>query len=293
MQPIQPYRHEGNLPSGQTVQYAGPVQIRGNVESGGLIIATGDIEIQGDVMNARVKSSGGSVTVRGVVKGVTTQVYAMQDVNARMVYNATIKSGRDIRVHDIAVDAHLVARNTVQLDKDDGVIEGGEIEAGVDILSGVVGNSHEATTVVKLTNFRQSELYNRLAALQREIMEATRQMSELEKYIEVIRILGNKVISLPPEKKQDLALRVKRYNEFKAKIAELEREAARIQEQNANEDELDRTIIVRKEIHPGVYVYIDRAKLLVQERFKRVILYKKGIIIIGDYDEFMKRKKYF
>lgn len=63
-------------------------------------------------------------------------------------------------------------------------------------------------------------------------------------------------------------------------------------EADKSSDDLDRVIIAKQSIFGGVTVTIDRSVSLIQESYEKVILYKKGIIIVGNFDEFMNRKKF-
>ena len=185
-----------------------------------------------------------------------------------------------------------MAKKSIHMEKGEGRIEGGEIEAGLEIIANMIGNPKKKVTSVKLTNFRQADLYGFLINYEKEYGDLSRQIGQLEKIIEVIRIIGARVTSLPLEKKQELALKVKQYNELLVKKSKLDEEKKSYLEAEKVNNELDRVIIAKQSIYGGVSVSIDRSTSLIQEEYENVILYKKGIIIIGNFDEFMNRKKF-
>ncbi len=275
----------------QILRHDGALLIRGNAETGSDITATDDIEIDGDVKNARVRSLRGSVTVRGAVSGASAQVQAGGNIQAREVRNSTLKAAGTITVSKRAQDARLSARQSVAVETEEGVIEGGEAVAGRDILANIIGSRSRVQTAVKLVNFKQSELYAFVLRHEQEIGDLRRSMEKLDKTIAVIRLLGEKVILLPPDKKQELALKVRDYNALKERLTRLESEKSRLQGESRTGGDLERTVIARQVLHEGSIVTIDNAQLPIQKDFKRAILYKKGIIIIADYDDFMRRKK--
>ncbi|OHD56272.1 MAG: hypothetical protein A2Y33_00445 [Spirochaetes bacterium GWF1_51_8] len=285
---------EGNVTAEMNhIEHDGPLTIKGDIESGSFIVATGDIHVIGEVQNSKVKSIKGNITIEAGIAGVNSIVYANGgEVRTKYVYNSTVKSETDIHIMESAIDAHLIAKRSLFVFDGEGKIEGGETEAGIDIVANLVGNNTGVSTVVKISDFKQRELFAQLTRLDYQIKEITDQMSHLEKFIEVIRLLGNKVITLPMEKKQDLALKVKKYNELKVQMEKLREERGKLSIEQKNDDELERTIIVRQYLFSGVYVYMDKAKLPIQHTYSNVILYKRGIIIVGDYDKFMHRKKY-
>ncbi len=274
------------------IQHEGAVLIKGNVESNCMIVANQDIEIIGDAVGSKIKSLYGSVIVRGGIKGISSTVTAGQNVEAQYVQNANIKAYGNITIMDYADEAHMTAKKSIHIEKGEGRIEGGEIEAGQEIIANEIGSPKKTNTTVKLTNFHQADLYGFLIKYEKEAAELSKQIQQLEKIIEVIKILGARVVTLPLEKKQELAAKVKLYNELIARKSRLEDEKKALYDSEKNNDELDRVIIAKQSIFEGVSVCIDRVSNLIQSKFEKVILYKKGIIIVGNFDEFMKRKKY-
>jgi uncharacterized protein len=274
------------------VRHEGAILVKGNVEPDCIIVSEQDIEIIGDVFNSKVRSENGNVTVRGGIRGVSSFVFAGQDVQAQYAQNASIKAYGNITVSDFAFDSRIMAKKSVRIEKGEGRLEGGDTEAGLEIITNSIGNPKKKPTSVKLTNFRQSDLYGFLLKFEKEYGELSRQIAGLEKIIEVIKIIGSKVTSLPLQKKQELAAKVQQYNESLLKRLKLEDEKKSLLEAEKSSDELDRVIIAKQSIFSGVTVTIDRSVSQIQESYEKVILYKKGIIIVGNFDEFMNRKKF-
>ncbi len=274
------------------IEHDGPLTIHGDVESNSVIIATSDILITGNVFNSKIKSLKGGIRIEGGIKGLSSLIHATGEIFAKFVYNATLKSESNIIIRDLAVDAHLITKKSILFEKGEGVVEGGELEAGSDIIANSIGNAQETTTIIKIANFKQREVMSQMLRLDKKISEIKTEINHLSKFIDIIKILGKKVVTLPIEKKQDLALKVKRFQELQQILEKTQYEREVLISKNEEIDELERTVIARKLIYQGVYVYIDETKLLIQHKYENVILYKRGIIIIGDYDQFMHRKKY-
>jgi uncharacterized protein (DUF342 family) len=273
------YDQEGNL------------IIHGNINKQVQITVTEDIEVFGDINEGKIKSLKGNVFVRGNIKGINTHIQAGKDIEAISVHQATLKAMRNINVLSHSESARLLARNSIKNENGEGIMSGGEIEAGTDIIAQYIGSDKSTATALKLTNFRQAELFIFLKKYEAEIAGINKQLEELSKLIQVIKILGNKVIQLPLEKKQELALKIKKYNELNLRLGSIETEKANLYDKNNSLQDVDRSIIARKTLYAGVTAMIDKAQITIKENFNRVILYKKGIIIVGDYDEFMRRKK--
>lgn len=274
------------------IEHDGSLTVHGDVESNSVIIATDDILIMGNVFNAKIKSLKGKIRIEGGVKGLSSIIHAQEDISVKFVYNATLKSENNIIIKDISVDAHLITKKSVFAKDGSGTIEGGELEAGVDIIANNIGSTQGSTTLVKISNFKQRNLMSQILRIDNKIKEIETEISQLSKFIDIIKILGKKVVTLPLAKKQDLALKVKKFQQLTEEVEKIKSQKELLNTESKEIDELERTVIVRNHIHQGVYVYIDESKLLIQHKYKNVILYKRGIIIIGDYDQFMHRKKY-
>jgi hypothetical protein len=282
----------GTVTSGSPpIQHDGAVLIKGNVEPDCLVVANQNIEILGDVVSSQIKSLYGSVIVRGGIKGSSASVSAGENIETQYIQNATVKAYGNIIIHDNIIDAKIMAKNSIHMEKGTGKIEGGETEAGIEIIANLIGNPKKTTTFVKLTNFRQADLYSFLINYEKESAALSKQIEELEKIIQVIKILGSRVVDLPLEKKQELAMKVKLYNEMIEKRKKLD-ENKNLMVTSDREIEIDRFIIAKQSIFGGVTVSIDRTESLIQKEYNNVILYKKGIIIIGNFEEFMNRKKF-
>lgn len=276
----------------QSIHHEGALLIRGNAENGSFIEATDDIQIDGDILNSKVRSINGSVFVKGGIKGPTAVVQAGKDIEARLAHQSSLKAVRNIRLKKMAVEAQINAKNSVAIDQEEGLIDGGDIQAGKDIVANTIGGQNKAGTSVRLVNYGQTEAYAALLKREKETEEISKQIESLEKVIKVIRLLGDKVVMLPPEKKQDLAIQIKKYNELKGRLTGIDAEKQKIRDEKENARELDRAIIAKQTLREGVKVAIDNATLTIQKDFKNVILYRKGIVVIAEFDEYMRKKKY-
>lgn len=275
------------------LEHYGDLIIQGNVEAGASVKAKGNITISGHIYNAKVTSLEGNITVNDAVKGSQAQVQALQgSITCLYIQNAALKAEKNIIVNGMIIDGHIISKSSVFVQTREGNIEGGQIEAGLDIVVHNLGSSNNNNTEVRISDFRQRELYNHLLNLESQIKILKSDRSQLDKYIQVIRILGKKVIHLPVAKKQELAEKVQQFQSLTLKIQELENIKARLFQPDEDKDELERSIIVRGQVFPGTRVFIDKARLEIQQVHKNIILYKRGIIIVGDYDQFMHRKKY-
>ncbi|NPV38371.1 MAG: DUF342 domain-containing protein [Brevinematales bacterium] len=282
----------GIPPHSQPMVFNEDVEIRGNVGAGNHIEARGNIVIIGDVEQSKVFSHEGSITVHGLVIGYQTSLVSDGDIVVHTVRSATLRARKTITILYEAVEAHLIAKETILCKEGKGAIVGGSAEAGLEIETKFLGNEKGFYTTAKLTNFKQSEMFLRSQKLAEMEKKLTAEKEKYEKTIQIIRILGEKVKQLPLAKKQELAQQVKTYQHLSLQISQIQQERKQLWELSQKQSELERTIIIHDTIYENVSLAIDNQKLDVTSRYHNVIVYKKGILILGDFDEYMKRKKY-
>ncbi len=284
--------HEGDI-SGSSFSFPGRVGITGSVRAGAVVHAGGDIVIRGSVEAGLVESSGGGVYIDGEIHGPGAVVRAFGDVKARVIRDAEVESLASVYVPDMIFRSAVRARNLIEMKDGDGIVEASYAEAGMEITirsAGSVSSGMDPTTLV-LENFRQKELFELSMIYEQRLTQKTARIAELEKVISVIRILGGRIVNLDPAKKADLALKVKEYQELKQQVVEILRERDLVVVEREKSGGKMRSITSSGDVFSGVEVRIDNARVVVNRRYKNVIFYKSGIVIIGDLDAFMQRKR--
>lgn len=284
--------YEGDV-TATSLSFPGRVEITGSVRAGGVVHAGGDVVIRGMIEGGCVESSGGGVYVDGPVQGPDAIVRAFGDIKTRSIRDAEVESLASVYVSDMIFRSSVRARNLIEMKNGDGIVEASYAEAGMEITvrsAGSVSSGMSGTTLV-LENFRQKELFELSMIYEQRLAQKTARIAELEKVISVIRILGGRIVNLDPAKKSDLALKVKEYQELKQQVGEILRERDLVVAERNKSGGKMRSITSSGEVFPGVEVRIDNARVMVNRRYRNVIFYKSGIVIIGDLDAFMQRKR--
>ena len=276
------------------LRYKGRVLVHGSVLSGAQLHADGDIIIRGRIEDSHVQSTGGGVYADQGIIGEDTVVRAFGDVKAPLIRGANVDCFGSLYVRDIIFQADVRAKNIVEMKKGGGIIEASRVAAGMEISVRSIGSREvdpDNRTVITLENSRQKELFEISLIFEQKLRQKSGRITELQKVIEVIRIIGDKVATLSSEKRQELALKVKEYNDLRQQITEIMKEKERVLMERDRTNKVLRSIVATSEVYPGVEVKIDNAGVTVNKLYKNVIFYKSGIVIIGDLDAFMKRKR--
>ncbi len=273
------------------IKHNGSIVINGSV-LGGNVRATGDIVIEGAIIDGNVNSSAGGITVRQGIEGESSQIEAFGDIRTEYCHggNVVSKNG-SVYIKTLLTNSKVVAKNLVHCDMSEGAIERATVEAGIEIIANRVGNNKHAPTYVTLTNERQQEMFELMLVYEHKLREKKKRLEKLSKVIKIIRLLGEKVVALPPQKKEQLAIQVQEYNKIKNEIIQTNEEKRKVVQKNQELKKYTRAIIIKKTVHPRVQVMIDKLKHSVVHTFEKVIFYKSGIIIMGDLDQYKLRQR--
>ncbi len=99
------------------------------------------------------------------------------------------------------------------------------------------------------------------------------------------------MVTLPQHKKEELAKQVNEYNSIRKEIADMNNEKNKVLKRNKEIKMYTRAIIVNETVFPQVSITIDKSHHNVRRKFKKVIFYKTGMIIMGDLDQFKLRQR--
>lgn len=265
--------------------------VKGSV-LGGSIISTSDIIIHGTVLDGNLITSGGNITVAQGIEGDASNIEAFGDIHCNYSHggNITSKNG-SVYVKNRVSNCTIIAKNLVHVKDGDGVIEKSTVEAGIEVISNLLGNEDKDPTYIILSNQRQQELFELILIYDQKLKDKKKRMAKLLKVIQIIKLLGEKVSKLPPKKREELALQVKEYNQIKREIMQTNEEKNKVIKRNNEIKMYTRAIIVNETVHPQVKIIIDKLEHSVVNKYKKVIFYKTGMIIMGDLDQFKLRQR--
>lgn len=214
-----------------SLNFNGFITIKGTVKDGFSVTAKNDISILSDMgigATGKILSLEGSIYIKGGVNGRgTTIVEAQKDVYTKYCNEAKITAGGKIDIGFYSMDSELTAQR-VLLDKKNGRVLGGRINAETQIVAGVVGNKYEKKTEINVNGF------DRLT-MKKEFQELLQNYKKLLKYAEDLKteidIYSFKFsINESREYIHDYNLQLKKYEEIMDEIAELDRKRLILQQ---------------------------------------------------------------
>lgn len=249
------------------IEFNGSVYIKGSIGEGSVVQATGDILVDGYTEAAVLQAGGDIVLKKGNNAGKKGLIKAAGDVMGSFFENSNIEAGQDIRAN-YCLNSTLNAGKTVEISGRNGMLTGGNIQAGQSVLAYYIGNAAAVPTIISVG--KEENHLDEKAALVARRKEANREITLLK------RALSDFREKTTPETRNNNPVYLKIENAIYTK----EKDLKEITEQEAKlEQEAEKTkaakVVVQGTIYQGVLVDINGAKWKAKEA-SNVILRKKG-----------------
>jgi uncharacterized protein (DUF342 family) len=228
----------GNIPANITVEAGGGVIVKGNVAEG-----------------CYISSKTGAIFIKGFVYGTGNhhvQLYAKQKISVDGAAHATIKTDGDFITEGNVIDVTIEAKGEVNIK---GMVVRGRINTGARAILGECGNKEGEPVTVTAIPLEAQEITQGLLKIDSQTEELSREKTELQNVIDLIKKLGGNVQQLPEDKKIELANGVKRFKGIAEEIIALTSRKSELMD-NMKQILVLRRIIVHREIYPNVKIQI-------------------------------------
>jgi len=244
----------------------GSIVIRGAVKAGFTVRAADDVEIMETVDGGTV-IAGGNVQVRkGILGHGDSKVTAGGSLKARFIENGRVEAGKDV-VADAIMHSQIVAGGNVIMEGKKGLIVGGLVRAGQDVIAKTIGSYLTTPTYVEAGV--RPELRIMYTETVAAIAERKANVDKVDKAVKLLVKLEKTIGQLPAEKGLML-------DRLKETLTHLGRELVSLEERLA-ETEAEITagkgrVGASGTIYPGVTVTIGRNNLPIRDERRFVVL---------------------
>ncbi|WP_036746152.1 DUF342 domain-containing protein [Paenibacillus sp. UNC451MF] len=246
------------------IDFVGSVVIRGNVLSGFKIKASGDIRITGSVDGADLEAEGSIEISAGILGHNKAIIRAGKRVKSSFIQDATVIA-EEIFVTQSIMHSNIRASKNVVVKGTKGLIVGGIIQSGENVVARTIGNSMSTATVIEVGVL--PELRNELVQLRVQLRAVNENFDKTEKALALLDQLAA-VGQLSPDK---VAMRIK-LNHTKKQIGE---EQAGCKErifeiERSLEDSDKAKVEVVSTIYSGVKIVIGRYTKFIKDHVSHV-----------------------
>lgn len=143
------------------ITFGGSVTIKGIVKDSFSVMAKHDIAILGEMGIGAVDkiiSQEGSIYIKGGVYGKgTATIEAAKNVYVKYCNECTIFAGEDINIGYYSLDCNLSAKS-ISLDPMRGKLIGGNANAWVQVIAGIIGNKSDKKTKINVQGFDRNKI---------------------------------------------------------------------------------------------------------------------------------------
>lgn len=169
-------------PGTGSITFEGAVKILGTIHDGYSVTATEDISVEGNegITNAKmIYSTAGDIYIKGGVFGSDeTTIEAKGNIYLKHANNCRIY-GKEVHVGLYLIGSDVLAEH-VYVDKSQGRIIGGKVEALYTIECAVSGNSHERETILQVKGIERKELLKDIQEMAQDLKEAQEYVMKLK-----------------------------------------------------------------------------------------------------------------
>ncbi|ANE47562.1 polymerase [Paenibacillus swuensis] len=241
------------------IDFVGTVVIRGNVLTGFRVKAAGDIRVIGGVEGAELIADGSIEITAGILGHNKSSIRAAGHVKTSFIQEGNVNAGEDVWVTQSIMHSQVRARKSVYCNGAKGLIVGGLIQAGEQVVARTVGNTMSTSTGIEVGVV--PEMRNEMQLLRSQLKTT---MDNLDKTDKALALLDQ--LAAAGQLAQDkITMRVK--------LGHTKRQA--IEEQN---ELRERIFDIEKTLEDTEKAHVDIMN----------VIYGGSRVVIGRYTKFIK-----
>ncbi len=259
------------------IDFVGTVVIRGNILAGFKVKASGDLRVYGGIEGAEIDVGGTIEATAGIAAQQKGYIRAGMDIKTSYIQNAQVYAARDVIVSQSIMHSHVAAGRNVVCNKSKGLIVGGKIQAGENVVARLIGNMMNTPTSIEV---------GAKPELREEMNQVDRQLKEIEesqkKSVQAIRILEQMQTGagyLPPDKQQMFEQLLNTHSSNEQKILELQARRDEIAMELVNSTKARVEAQVR--IHSGVKLVFGNYVRFIKDHYEYSYFVLEGGEIVG------------
>lgn len=255
------------------INFHGELIIDGSVMDGFTVHADKDIVIKGNVWKATV-TSGGDITVKGGILGKNVgYIFANGSVTAKFAEYCNIKAQKDVLIGESTIYSQIDAVGKVILTGRRGVIMGGKIRAGEEVIAKVIGSRVDTPTIIEVGV--NPVIREEMKDLSEEMTDEKFKFQGIKLEIKGLLALKEKMgADFPRDKEELLSSYLMAQNLLIEKLRDASEGITLLHQELIAAG--DGKVLVSGIIYPGVKITIRTVSLYIREEHKYVCLSIKG-----------------
>ena len=263
------------------IDFIGPVTVIGSIREGFEVSAGSDLRVEGVVEGATVSSSGNMYIRVGVSGNGKARITTKGNLETGYIDQGYVRSDGNIVVTDAIRHSDVGARGEIQAQGKKGIIVGGKIHAGSEVVCDVLGGEMGTKTEVFVGEL--PELAEERRRSEENVKQLQEQADKIEANLTFLKDLQQKG-ALTPDKQELMAKITKAKFQVKAQYDATAKRLAELEEER-EKNRLEGRVRVKGTCYSGVSITIRGTRYLVREEHKYVrFVYEDGEVKIKPFD---------
>lgn len=249
------------------IVHEGMIRISGDVLNNILVSGRAGVQVMGSVYAGKIFSDG-DITIFGDIagRGEGTLIRAGRRLIVRSILNAAVVADTIVCQGSIK-HSRVHAYNIIEAVAGTGEVVAAQVRAGNRFVSNTIGSPGEKDTLVDVELADKNVLLRNIFAIEEEQRNAHAELERLQRVVQVVKLMGDRVRELDAEKQAELKEKLKRVVELQGRIRELETRRAEFAgrlEGLAEKLEFY-PVEVRQRVQRGTVIRIDGSELELPE----------------------------
>jgi uncharacterized protein (DUF342 family) len=252
------------------VYFVGNIHVKGDVLTGYVIEAEGSIVVEGIVEAASLKAGGDVVLKKGISGRGKGKIIAGNNVISKYIENSNVEAGNMVQA-EVIMHSNIKAGEKIELIGKKGLMVGGEISAGHQILANTIGCSMGTATIIEVgQNPYLREKYKVLKG----------NMDKKEDELEKLHQMAESIMKLKeqgranPQKIEMLTRLLKGIGSVKEELTIFKNEKMEIEE--GLREAIKGEVKIKNNVYPGTKVFIGNPSISVDDILGRSIIHRNG-----------------
>lgn len=272
-----------DLTSGN-IDFVGSVIIHGAVRDGFKVKAGEDVMVDGVVEGAEIQAGGKLFVKSGVQGSDKARLIADGDITAKYIYNAAlVQTGKNVICHEAIMHSKVLAGEKVQVIGRKGLIVGGEIVCGGDVICKELGSKFATPTKVEVGAVPGTK--EEMERVGKELQALEANLDKTKKGITFLKDLSDKTGgNLPSDKKELLTKLTRAQFKLMADLKNLQLQKEKLAADEKKAMVKRGKVAVMGVVNPGVKILCRRAQRQITDEQKFVTFTElNGEIKVGVY----------
>jgi uncharacterized protein (DUF342 family) len=260
------------------IEFVGNVIVRGSVQAGFTIKAEGNVEVYGTVSGGTIE--GKDIIIKMGIQGMGRgYVKAAGNVVTKFIENATVYAGNDVIVSEVVFHSQIRAAKKVIVQGKRGLIAGGKVIAGEEIVAKTAGT--QMATCTDLEVGVNPVMREEFQQLRKDIKKLEINLDQAQKAIHILKAMDQS--SMPADKREMLLKLTKAQFHLVGQIENMRNRMAEIE--LAFEEMKYGRIRVSDIIFPGVKIVVGTLIKPIREQLSYSSFFSEdGDIKIGAFN---------